>query len=621
MSENSKQHKILIVDDAQANIRILMDMLCDEYELFAVMDGENAIMQVISYPPDLVLLDVMMPGIDGFEVCRHLKKNPAARDIPIIFLTALKQSSDKTRGFEVGAADYITKPFDPTEVLARVRTHLELKCSREAIQKTAEELERRVESRTAELMISNTQLRDEAEQHRRAVALLQASEYRYRLLTENVADGVYILQKGKLTFANPAFNIIFGCFEKGMVGNALNFMILEDHRARFEMICEKTEADGQIRAFQFPCVCVDGREIWIEGQHNIIQWEENPGILGTLRDITERKRRETNMSEEKESLLRELEGLKTSVRDCYKFGNIIGKSQVMQEIYTLIADAARADANVIIYGESGTGKELIARTIHDQSGRRDHVFVPVNCGAIPDALFESEFFGYRKGAFTGADTNKPGFFEYADGGTLFLDEVGELPPAMQVKLLRAIENGEYTPVGDTKARTTDVRIISATNSKPGDFRGKQGIREDFLYRIHVIPIHLPRLKERKEDILLLAEHFMKSGSTENIQTLPPRMLRFLHSHDWPGNVRELRNTLERYLALGSLDLITIPSSDADGENADEGDISLNKALKLFEKKFISNALSCHQGHRARTAKQLEINERTLYRKMQQHGLV
>jgi transcriptional regulator with PAS, ATPase and Fis domain len=269
----------------------------------------------------------------------------------------------------------------------------------------------------------------------------------------------------------------------------------------------------------------------------------------TVRDITERKRREIVMEQEKKCLQKEITTLKTTIKDRYRFGDIIGKSAVMQVVYEQILKAVATDANVFIDGESGTGKELIARTIHKVSKRREQRFVPVNCGAIPESLFESEFFGHRKGSFTGAFRDKQGFFGAAHKGTLFLDELGELTPSMQVKLLRVLDDREYMPVGDTVVKKVDVRIIAATNRNLEDLRKRGLIREDFFFRIHVFTITAPPLRERKEDIPLLVDHFLsRYSSGEPLPTIPGEIMEILYNYDWPGNVREFQNALQRYLS-------------------------------------------------------------------------
>ena len=309
-----------------------------------------------------------------------------------------------------------------------------------------------------------------------------------------------------------------------------------------------------------PCSTRDGRDIWLQGEHRRIEWQSMAALLITLRDITESKLREMTLEQEKKRLQKEILTLKSSMKDRYKFGEIIGKSAVMQEVYEQILKAASSDASIFIYGESGTGKELVARTIHKMSKRRDQHFIPVNCGAIPEPLFESEFFGHRKGAFTGAFRDKQGFFSVAHKGTLFLDELTELTPAMQVKLLRVLDDGEYMPVGETSVRKVDVRIIAATNRNLEDLRKRELIREDFFFRIHVFTLTLPPLRERKDDIPILVDHFLRryKESDEPLPTIPAHIMESLYNYDWPGNVREFQNALQRYLSGQPLNFLDAP---------------------------------------------------------------
>jgi PAS domain S-box-containing protein len=248
----------------------------------------------------------------------------------------------------------------------------------------------------------------------------------------------------------------------------------------------------------------------------------------------------------------EIEALRSELSGRRVFGDMIGASPAMQEIFRVIPDVAPTDASVLIEGASGTGKELVARAIHDQSLRREQAFVCVNCGALPDTLLESELFGYERGAFTGARTSKPGRFQQADGGTLFLDEVGELSPAFQVKLLRALQEGEVQPLGGTETVRVDVRIVAATNRDVRRLLEEEKLREDLYYRLCVIPIHVPPLRERREDILPLVEHYVSRVAVrtgKEVREISPAALTALYDYDYPGNVRELTNILERAFVL------------------------------------------------------------------------
>jgi transcriptional regulator with PAS, ATPase and Fis domain len=289
--------------------------------------------------------------------------------------------------------------------------------------------------------------------------------------------------------------------------------------------------------------------------------------------------------------------------------------------------AAATDTNVFIHGESGTGKELIARTIHKMSKRRDRRFVPVNCGAIPEPLFESEFFGHRKGSFTGAFRDKEGFFSVAHNGTLFLDELGELSPSMQVKLLRVLDDGEYTRVGDTTVKSANVRILAATNRDLDDMRKAGQLREDFFFRVHVFVLTLPPLRDRKEDIPLLINHLLERYSDERpLPILPSDVVEVLYAYDWPGNVREFQNAIQRYLSGQPLNLrerkpdVSLPPHRPASSEHQANGMEFHLAMDEFEKKLILSVLEQHRWNKSKTAAALGIPRRTLYRKMARYGI-
>ncbi|MDL2267273.1 sigma 54-interacting transcriptional regulator, partial [Desulfovibrio sp. OttesenSCG-928-G15] len=291
-----------------------------------------------------------------------------------------------------------------------------------------------------------------------------------------------------------------------------------------------------------------GQEKWI--------WDQGEGLYddsgnclfveGIMMDVTEQKSKELSLKAENRKL-------RLSIKDSYGLGKIIGKSAAMQRCYRLLLRAAQSDTNIALYGETGVGKELAARTMHDLSNVKGR-FVPVNCAAIPDQLLESEFFGYMKGAFSGATTNHNGYLAAANGGTLFLDEVGELPLRLQGKLLRALESRTYTPVGSSEVRQSDFRLVCATNRSLEEMVRRGEMRSDFYYRIHVLPIHLPALRERMGDIPLLVDAYARArGVTAQ---LPAPVLMAMEQYTWPGNVRELQNALDRYWAFGEMGLHT-----------------------------------------------------------------
>lgn len=465
--------------------------------------------------------------------------------------------------------------------------------------------------------------------HRKMAEIkLKNSERNYRILAENLSDGVGIIHNLKLVYVNPAFVSLLDYEKSHLIGTNICEYCREDYRDKCIQVLSKLEMVDTMGKMESIFVSRKGKDIWMEVYYCFISWEGRPSVLGAFRDITDTKLREMANEQEKKKLIRENIKLKSAMKERYKFGKIIGKSLPMQRIYEFIAKAAATEANVVIQGESGTGKELVARTIHEMSERKAFPFVPVNCGAIPESLFENEFFGHRKGAFTGANTDKRGLFNIANKGTLFLDEVGELTPTMQAKLLRAIETREYTPLGGTRPEKTDIRIISATNKNLIEGLKEKSMREDFLYRIHVIPIEIPPLRDRKEDIPLLVDYFFKLyAKDKKTSQIPGHILETLYDHDWPGNVRELQNVLKRYVTLNHLDFISdhhsCRSPDCETvswERFVSEKMTLKNVVENIEKELIMKALD-HNGHnRAKACKVLGIPSRTFYRKLRYYDL-
>jgi two-component system response regulator PilR (NtrC family) len=309
------------------------------------------------------------------------------------------------------------------------------------------------------------------------------------------------------------------------------------------------------------------------------------------------------------------------VKDAVSFGKLIGKSDQMLKVYSLIKKVANTRANVLVLGESGTGKELVAQAIHENSARKDKPFVVINCGGIPEHLLESELFGYMKGAFTGAYSDKPGLFEVAQGGTIFLDEIGELPPLLQVKLLRVIQEKAFRRVGGSKDITVDVRIIAATNQDLEKKVEDGSFREDLYYRLHVIPVHIPPLRERKEDIPILTKYFIERYSKEfgkEIKKISAYALELLMGYRFPGNVRELENIIERSVALETSNIVLpenlVLSKDAGRDHRSilhidlpEDGINLNDEMARIESAFIKKALDKANGSKSKAAELLSVS--------------
>ncbi len=336
-------------------------------------------------------------------------------------------------------------------------------------------------------------------------------------------------------------------------------------------------------------------------------------------------------AEERETLKRENRVLREQVRQDHKFESILAKSSVMDELFRTIAKIAEFKTTVLITGESGVGKELVARAIHARSVRKQAPFIAINCGAIPENLLESELFGHRKGAFTDATTDRRGLFEEASGGTLFLDEMGELPLALQVKLLRVLQDETIRRLGDSRDVRVDVRIIAATHrdlvaeTKAGRFR------EDLFYRINVLPLHIPPLRERREDIPLLLEHFIERNNARlgtSTRGLSPDARKLLLEYPWPGNVRELENTIERAMVLSEGDMLQatdLPERlrqafDPVQMQLQTGELSIKKTTAAIEEILIRRALQKTSGNRTRAAEVLEISHRALLYKIKDYNI-
>lgn len=325
--------------------------------------------------------------------------------------------------------------------------------------------------------------------------------------------------------------------------------------------------------------------------------------------------------------LSEIETLRKEVSRRYSFRDIVTEDARMKAILDILPEIAISDSTVLIQGESGTGKELIARAIHDLSHRRDAPLVPVNCGALPDSLLESELFGYKKGAFTGAVKDKPGRIALAEGGTLFLDEVGEMSPALQVKLLRFLEQRRYMPLGGVEDITADVRIIAATQKDLSEMAKKGRFRDDLYYRLNIIRIELPPLRERIEDVPLLIDNFIKRMNAclnKSISGVSEDALNILMNYRFPGNVRELENIIERAAVLCKgriIDVENLPSDILNASTVMGGRTGVSTSVAEAEADAIRFALRKNRGIRTKAARDLGISRTTLWRKMRRHGIV
>jgi two-component system response regulator AtoC len=336
-------------------------------------------------------------------------------------------------------------------------------------------------------------------------------------------------------------------------------------------------------------------------------------------------------AEERESLRRENQALKEAVRKDRELGELLGQSDAIRKVQRLIDKVAEYRTTVLIQGESGTGKELVARALHARGPRADRPFVAINCGAIPESLMESELFGHKRGAFTDAHSDKRGIFQEADQGTLFLDEVGELTPPLQVKLLRVLQEGVVRPLGGTKDSAVDVRVVAATVRDLHKEVEAGRFREDLFYRLNVLQIVVPPLRERIDDVPLLLEHFIKRNNQRlgtRIKAIDPAARKLLLSYHWPGNVRELENLIERAVVLADGDVLGVAdipdrmqeSPDVVARVLQSGELSIKKATAVIEESLIRKALDKTRGNRTAAARLLEISHRALLYKIKDYGL-
>ena len=321
-----------------------------------------------------------------------------------------------------------------------------------------------------------------------------------------------------------------------------------------------------------------------------------------------------------------VEELRKEIEGRWSCEDIISRNHRMQRLFSVLANIAESDCTVLIESESGTGKELLARAIHNLSFRQDKPFVAVSCGALPDTLLESELFGYKAGAFTDAKKDKPGRFTMAEGGTIFLDEIGDISAAMQVRLLRVLQEGIYEPLGAASSVNADVRVITATNKKLDELVKQGQFREDLYYRINVMKLELPPLRDRKDDIPLLVNHFISRFNRlrgKHISCVTDEVLAILLAYDYPGNVRELENVIEHSFVLCQSEIIEkkhLPSSICPSSSVNKVKTGEITTLKQMEILFIIEALRRNKGNQTATAKELGINKSTLFRKLKAHNI-
>jgi PAS domain S-box-containing protein len=431
------------------------------------------------------------------------------------------------------------------------------------------------------------------------------------IILESISDGVFTVDEHwRITSFNRAASDITGVTRKAALGKPCS-EVFRASMCETDCALRRTIESGKpiVNTSAF-IVTAEGRRVPISISTAILRDARGRVVGGveTFRDLS--------LVEE---LRKEIEGR-------HQVGDLVSRSAVMRRVFDIIPQVAESASTALIIGETGTGKELLARAIHDLSPRRENTFIAVNCGALPDTLLESELFGYKAGAFTGADRDKPGRFALAEGGTLFLDEIGDVSPALQMRLLRVLQEKAYEPLGGTGSIKSDVRIIAATNRDLATEVGKGAFRQDLFYRINVVRIDLPPLRKRREDIPLLVDHFISRFNKiqgKSVCGVDPEVMALLMAHDYPGNVRELENIVEHTFVLlreGSIELKHLPEEFLARNLSAPSPAGMQSSVRAAEAQAIRQALARNNFNRLATARELGMHKSTLFRKIKSLGI-
>jgi len=575
---------ILIIDDETKHLSLLFDLLSEAgYKVLSTSDSHKAINRVKKGHPQLILLDIMMPKIDGFKVCQQLKLDPETQDIPIIFITNLTETQNQIKCFELGAVDYITKPIQCEEVLVRVASHLKIY----QLQQQLQERNHQLEEQAAEL----------SKNHKDLLSILNQLEVG-TLITN--ADGriIFISESCVLSLnQNNAFSqkwedvLPFDTNEK----EQLQKMMMKPLEERTSVSLTWQNQTGQ--HYWLKC---DIRNDPREPKQHIFYFYDQSEIYQLRQQLSQTH-----------------------------YGQMVGNSEAMLQMYDTFERIAQGEWTVMIEGETGVGKELVARSLHAASTRQSGPFIAVNCGSLNESLLASEFFGHCKGAFTGAIADHTGFFEAAAGGTLFLDEIGELSLSMQTSLLRAIEKYEITRLGESKTRKVDVRILTATHKDLEQEIRERRFREDLFYRLNVTQIRVPKLRERLEDIPSLVEAFMAEARVsvgKIVNEISMEAMQCLQAYHWPGNVRELKHAITHAIIHSRQAIIrpdVLPPKILESINHKSKKQPAPDETIEFEgdeETRLRQALEKANGNSTRAAQLLGIGRSTFYRHLEACGI-
>jgi PAS domain S-box-containing protein len=557
---------ILVIDDEESLRFTLESFLEDEGYLVSTAPSFAAAEDILNQSLfDLVFLDIQLERHSGLDLLKIVKdKYPSC---PVVMITGAPDVATAAEAVRQGAFDYIPKPIRQETLL-----------------------------RVAKMALKHKAVVDQREQYRAHVSAI----------FDSVRDGILLVDREQVILeANQALINMLGLprevagmslgqlpknVRKDLVEIADKTLVTNEHLDSYRL--EMTDAAQKQKVFNVsasPCLGVSGNSI---------------GVVLTLRDETR------------------LETLERSMKKRQKFEHIVGRSEAVQVMFGLIENLAEVDTTVLVTGESGTGKELVAEALHYRSDRREGALVKVNCAALPENLLESELFGHIKGSFTGALKDKIGRFEQADGGTIFLDEIGDITPALQVRLLRVLQNKEIEKVGGSETIKVDVRIVAATNQNLMEKVRKNEFREDLYYRLRVVQIPMPPLRDRREDIPLLVEHFValyNQRFNRDVQRLDDAAMQVMTSYNWPGNIRELQHAVEHAFVLGRgevLEAAHLPPEIKEESGLappleDEPENETDKIVAALEKSG---------WNKSRAARLLGISRRTIYRKMEELGI-
>jgi len=619
--------KVLFIDDDEGIRKVFSILLRKEgYQVFTAENGEEGLKIFKQEIPPIVIADVKMPGINGIEVLKRIKEiNPEAE---VIIITGHGDMNSAIEALKLDASDFLPKPVKLEALsvaLKRAQKKLEL---RRKLKEYTHNLENLVRERTEELQRAQEQIKTFYEVSRYVsenTSLKETIDFILKKIKEMV-NYDYALP---LIFNSKKYNFvnIEGYDSPNILGNWTQAYSIASMTEPIDMKrwrSKKLPLTGSLKKFSYISSIPIVKEKEVMGSIILASYNSGSFSAQNMRFIYLMLSQTSGVIKRIILQNEQLERLHNQIEMLSGYGDIIGKDPKMQRIYQLILDIAPSNATVLIQGESGTGKELVARAIHMNSPRKDKPFVVVNCSAYPQALIESELFGYEKGAFTGATQRKLGRFEIAHEGTIFLDEVSEIPFPSQVKILRFLQFQEFERLGGTETIKVNVRVIAATNKDLNEEVKKGNFREDLYYRLNVIPINLPPLRERKGDIPLLAEYFLKRLSTKSgkgIKELSPSAMQSLINYNWPGNVRELENVLEYAFVLTKGKVI---GAKALPPALRSSDISWNKdkiaSLEDNEKKFLIEMLNEFNWNKLQVAKRLGISRSTLYAKLKKYKL-